>query len=126
MLGFVLLELFGCCCSLDVVVERCGRAMEVFKAAHPGAEPTLVVAGGVAANKALAAALQSAADEAGFRLFVPPQWLCTDNAAMIAWVGLERLTLSQSSPLDASARARWPLDSTSQPVLGSGKAGAKV
>ncbi len=111
---------------LDVVVERCGRAMDLFKAAHPGAVPTLVVAGGVAANAALADALNCAADEAGFRLFVPPQWLCTDNAAMIAWVGIERLALGQASSLDASARARWPLDSTSEPVLGSGKAGAKV
>ncbi len=111
---------------LDVVVDRCGRAMAQFKAAHPEADPSLVVAGGVAANKALAGALGAAADVAGFKLNVPPQWLCTDNAAMIAWVGAERLALGQVSALDVSARARWPLDSASEPVLGSGKAGAKV
>ncbi len=111
---------------LDVVVDRCGRAMTQFRAVHNVAEPTLVVAGGVAANQALSAALQGLADDTGFKLIVPPQWLCTDNAAMIAWVGAERLALGQTSMLDVSARARWPLDSSSEPVLGSGKAGAKV
>lgn len=111
---------------LDVVVDRCGRAMVQFKASHRKARPTLVVAGGVAANQALAAALQDLADDAGFALIVPPQWLCTDNAAMIAWVGAERLALGQADGFDVSARARWPLDSTSEPVLGSGKSGAKV
>lgn len=111
---------------LDVVVDRCSRAMAQFRAVHNVVKPTLVVAGGVAANQALSMALQGLADEAGFDLIVPPQWLCTDNAAMIAWVGAERLALGQTSALDVSARARWPLDSASEPVLGSGKSGAKV
>ena len=85
-----------------------------------------VIAGGVAANKVLAAALQDLADEQGFGLSVPPQWLCTDNGAMIAWAGAERLARGERTGLDVSARARWPLDVTSEPVLGSGKAGAKV
>ena len=111
---------------LDVIEDRCSRAMDRFRAVHGEAKPALVVAGGVAANKALAQTLREVAQRAGFQLFVPPQWLCTDNAAMIAWVGVERLALAQPSALDASARARWPLDSASEPVLGSGKAGAKV
>ncbi|MEM1200733.1 MAG: tRNA (adenosine(37)-N6)-threonylcarbamoyltransferase complex transferase subunit TsaD, partial [Pseudomonadota bacterium] len=111
---------------LDVVADRCGRAMDLFKQSHPDADATLVVAGGVAANKALASVLRTVSEAAGFKLIVPPQWLCTDNAAMIAWVGAERLALGQQSELGASARARWPLDTTSEPVLGSGKAGAKV
>ncbi len=111
---------------MEVVADRCGRAMELFRQSHPNADATLVVAGGVAANKALAGVLHQVADAAGFKLIVPPQWLCTDNAAMIAWVGAERLALGQACALNASARARWPLDSASEPVLGSGKAGAKV
>ncbi len=111
---------------LDVVTNRCVRAMQVFRATHSAVDPVLVIAGGVAANKALGAALQQLAAREGFKLYVPPQWLCTDNAAMIAWVGAERLALGQTCSLDASARARWPLDQASEPVLGSGKSGAKV
>lgn len=69
----------------------------------------LVVAGGVAANKAIRAQLQQAAEEAGMRFLAPPLALCTDNAAMIAWAGAERLALGLSDGLDFRPRPRWPL-----------------
>ncbi|MNC92893.1 tRNA N6-adenosine threonylcarbamoyltransferase [compost metagenome] len=71
---------------------------------------TLVVAGGVAANQAIGDGLRAVATEAGARLIVPPPGLCTDNGAMVAWAGAERLALGLTEPLDFSARARWPLD----------------
>jgi N6-L-threonylcarbamoyladenine synthase len=90
----------------DVVRVRAGQALERF---GPGA--TLVVAGGVAANKAIGAALRQAADAAGATLVVPPPALCTDNGAMVAWAGAERLALGSTDALDFAAKARWPLDS---------------
>jgi N6-L-threonylcarbamoyladenine synthase len=79
---------------------------------------TLVVAGGVAANATIRAALKLVADDNGMRFAAPPPALCTDNAAMIAWAGIERL--GQSDPLDIAARPRWPLDPAADPVRGAG------
>ena len=80
----------------------------------------LVVAGGVAANGAIRAALQRLADDNGLGFTAPPLALCTDNAAMIAWAGIERLRAGHSDALDVPARARWPLDPAAEPVRGAG------
>ena len=83
---------------------------------------TLVVAGGVAANATVRAALETFAETHGMRFSAPPPALCTDNAAMIAWAGVERLSLPDfaTSPLDIAARPRWPLDPDAAPVRGAG------
>ncbi len=93
----------------DVLADRSTRAMAQFASRHPNAR-TLVVAGGVAANQALRSRLVTAAATQGFSLVVPPPRLCTDNAVMIAWTGLERLRLGMTDGFDAPPRARWPLD----------------
>ena len=68
-----------------------------------------MIAGGVAANQAIRTALAEETAGHGFRLVAPPARLCADNGVMIAWAGAERLALGLSDPLDAPARARWPL-----------------
>ena len=87
---------------------------------------TLAVAGGVAANKTLRAALETAAEQAGLDFVAPPFKYCTDNAAMIGWAGLEQYNNGARSDLTLSARPRWPLDPNAAPRLGSGKKGAKA
>ena len=100
----------------DCLADRAKRAMARFTNAHGPA--TLVIAGGVAANKAIFTRLETEAGKAGFDLSVPPAWLCTDNAAMIAWAALER----KDSPdnLDFAPRPRWPLDPDAAPPPGRG------
>ena len=82
--------------------------------------PSLVVAGGVAANQTIRSALEGFAEHRSMRFVAPPLALCTDNAAMIAWAGAERLASGQSDPLDFAARPRWPLDPDAAPVRGAG------
>jgi N6-L-threonylcarbamoyladenine synthase len=111
------------------VVDRVQRAMAICEARRqaPPDGHTLVVAGGVAANLKLRAALSALAEAKGWRLALPPISLCTDNAAMVAWAGAERLALvGHGDPLDFAARARWPLDPVSGPALGLGRLGAKA
>ncbi len=103
----------------DEIVDRCRHAIEIFRAEHPQARD-LVVAGGVAANRSLRARLEALCAETGFRLAAPPQKLCTDNAAMIAWAGIERLRLGLSDSLDAAVRPRWPLDPDAPAAAGAG------
>jgi N6-L-threonylcarbamoyladenine synthase len=99
---------------VDCLVDRTTLALRNSNA------PTLVVAGGVAANQAVRAALADLANREGRRFSVPPAWLCTDNAAMIAWAGAERFVAGKRDPLDVPARARWPLDESAEMVRGAG------
>lgn len=113
----------------DTLRERVGRSLERFRDEFPAlAEPVLVVAGGVAANAAVRAALGQACGEAGFRLVAPPASLCGDNAAMIAWAGIERLRagLVEDDAFAFAPRSRWPLDAGAVPLIGSGRRGAKA
>jgi len=99
---------------VDCLLDRTTRALAQV-------QPTaLVVAGGVAANGAVRAALQSLAAAHGLRFVAPPLWLCTDNAAMIAWAGAERYAAGLTDPLDTPARPRWPLDPAAEAVRGAG------
>jgi len=111
------------------LAERSDRAMAAYAVRHPGQGLRFVVAGGVAANKAVRARLQAVAEARGFSFTAPPLAYCTDNAAMIALAGAERLTLGLSDPLDAAARPRWPLDAeaaNANPTHVPGRKGAKA
>jgi N6-L-threonylcarbamoyladenine synthase len=100
---------------VDCLIDRTERAL-----ARADDATALVVAGGVAANKAVRDALQALADANGLRFVAPPLWLCTDNAAMIGWAGAERFAAGLTDPLDIPARPRWPLDPDAEAVRGAG------
>ena len=104
----------------DVLAEKTRRALALAPA------PALAVAGGVAANQSLRTALQTVAAEAGATFLAPPLQLCTDNAAMIAWAGIESYLAGRRDGMDLAARPRWPLDQRAAPMLGAGKRGAKA
>lgn len=93
----------------DALIDRTTNAVDWFRCRHPDGT-ALVAAGGVAANEQLRRRLAAVAEDAGLRFVVPPPSLCTDNAAMIAWVGIERLLLGLVDGLDAALHPRWPLD----------------
>ena len=99
---------------VDCLVDRTALALAASDA------PALVVAGGVAANQPIRRSLGDLAIREGRRFSVPPAWLCTDNAAMIAWAGAERFAAGLCDSLDVPARARWPLDESAEKVRGAG------
>ncbi|MFN3521295.1 MAG: tRNA (adenosine(37)-N6)-threonylcarbamoyltransferase complex transferase subunit TsaD [Phenylobacterium sp.] len=111
------------------LAERSERAMALFSREHEGRDLRFVVAGGVAANRTVRGRLEAAAQAHGFAFSAPPLAYCTDNAAMIALAGAERLSLGLSDPLDAPARPRWPLDEAAalaNPTHVPGRKGAKA
>lgn len=109
----------------DVLIKKSRRALDHYLELSP-AVPTMAVAGGVAANGMIREGLERLCNDAGLRFVAPPLALCTDNAAMIAWAGIEKMRLGQTDDLTLSARPRWPLDTRQAGMLGSGKKGAKA
>lgn len=106
----------------EVLAKKTSRAIDM-----AGVRPTaLAVAGGVAANRTIRTLLEAASTRVGVPFLAPPLRLCTDNAAMIAWAGIEHLRAGLSPTMDFVARPRWPLDDRSPALLGSGKKGAKA
>ena len=109
----------------DVLAEKTRRALGEYLAESPG-QPVLAVAGGVAANKAIRARLETVCADLGAQFTAPPLHLCTDNAAMIAYAGAERFLTGETDDMTLMARPRWPLDKRSPALLGGGKKGAKA
>ncbi len=103
--------------AADVLADRTRNAIARFRAEFPGGD-TVAAAGGVAANRVLRAALSDAASAEGFKFVAPAPVLCTDNGAMVAWAGIERLRLDLTDGLDAAARPRWPLDDSADQATG--------
>ena len=101
--------------ATDCLIDRTARAMTAFPEAT-----ALVVAGGVASNQHIRSGLAALSAAHGLAFVAPPLWLCTDNAAMIAWAGAERLALGLVDTMDAPARPRWPLDPGAEAVRGAG------
>ena len=105
---------------VDVIMDRTRAALKMFRT-QVGEPCALVVAGGVAANNVIRSSLQRFASGSGLKLILPPPALCTDNGAMIAWTGIERLRLGMVDDLSFAPRPRWPLDTKAQRSL-NGKA----
>jgi N6-L-threonylcarbamoyladenine synthase len=100
---------------IDVVIDRVQRAVAILR--ESGREPNaIVVAGGVAANHAIRDVMEEMAIALRLPLVIPPPELCTDNGAMVAWAGAERLARGLTDPLDAKPRARWPLETSPVPA----------
>jgi N6-L-threonylcarbamoyladenine synthase len=102
---------------LESTADRLAMGLKLF-AEQFGPARALVAAGGVAANQAIRGALQEVAAKAETTLIIPPPALCTDNGAMIAWAGAERLALGMSDTMDAPPRARWLLDANAKAPAG--------
>lgn len=108
-----------------VLQEKTRRALALYLADAP-AQPAFAIAGGVAANTPIRHALETLCRTQDVQFVAPPLRLCTDNAAMIAFAGIERFRLGHTDDATLSARPRWPLDQTAPAMIGSGKKGAKA
>jgi len=108
--------------AAQIVEERCAHAVERFRREYGTrlSSPSLVVSGGVAANKRIRNALKNLAQSQGLEFLAPPLELCSDNGAMIAWTGIEKLKRGLSNSLDVAARPRWPLDPSAEKRPGAG------
>jgi N6-L-threonylcarbamoyladenine synthase len=105
---------------VDALLDRTRNAVALCGALGGQDVRTLVAAGGVASNAMLRAGLATLAQQAGLAFVAPRPALCTDNGAMIAWAGIERLKLGLTDPLDFAPRPRWPLDPNAAPAIGAG------
>jgi len=101
---------------IDILSDRVRAGLKRFAGEFGAKGKRFVAAGGVAANQAIRTALDAAAKDEGFSFSVAPPELCTDNGAMIAWAGIERLALGLTDDLGFSPRARWPLSQDGQPA----------
>ncbi|GLQ05041.1 tRNA (adenosine(37)-N6)-threonylcarbamoyltransferase complex transferase subunit TsaD [Sneathiella chinensis] len=101
--------------AVDSLLNRLKQALKTYRDEYPDGT-SLVIAGGVAANRYLREKLDELSHKKGYTLVVPPPKLCTDNGAMIAWAGIERLRLGLTDELDLAAKARWPLDPDAEPA----------
>jgi len=106
--------------AIDCLENRLDKALDADQQSAEEPCRTLVAAGGVAANGPIRSMLQGLAARHGLSFSVPPQWLCTDNAAMIGWAGVERFAKGLTNALDVAARPRWPLDPNAEKARGAG------
>ena len=109
----------------DILAEKSRRALAIYLADRPG-RPAFAVAGGVAANSLIRSRLATTSEREGVAFVAPPLALCTDNAAMIAWAGIERARAGVLPDPAIVARPRWPLDERAAPMIGAGRKGAKA
>jgi N6-L-threonylcarbamoyladenine synthase len=126
--GITLADRADLCAGFQAAVAEtlAEKTLRAFRAGRPEAAPVLAVAGGVAANEAIRAALAAAAAAEGAGFLAPPLALCTDNGAMVAWAAAERMAVGGPDGLGLPARPRWPLDGAAPPMLGRGRKGAKA
>jgi tRNA N6-adenosine threonylcarbamoyltransferase len=110
----------------DMIADRAGRAIAMHERITGNTGRVFVAAGGVAANVAIRERLEAVCQERDYRFLAPPLDLCGDNAAVIAWAGLERLEAGERSAMDVPVRPRWPLDESAPAIVGHGKRGVKV
>ena len=105
---------------IDVLKDKLEGAISCFRDEFKNTDLNVVIAGGVAANKKIFSSIKELSEEKEFKVFVAPKELCSDNAAMIAWAGIERSNAGILETNDVSVRTRWPLDLEGQKVRGAG------
>jgi N6-L-threonylcarbamoyladenine synthase len=110
----------------DTLEDRILLAIRKYRTEVSDGPGGLVVAGGVAANEAIRTMLEKVCEAEEFRLYAPPPELCSDNAAMVAWAGLERFEAGEEDGMDTAPRSRWPLDGRAEAMIGAGRRGAKA